>query len=84
MIKIRGNFIQASDKAWHNIKNIRCLYLEGTEEVGYRIGFSFEHDYRPLSQMNFDHMAIGETHKKEKDAQAQLDGIMELLEYDKS
>ncbi len=82
MIKIRAGFIQDIRGAWHNIRMIRSLFVGGYEDVGFRICFSYETYYDP--KMNFEHKSIGETYKTHDEAQVQLDGIFELLEYEKS
>lgn len=83
MIKIRGNFIRDSDGAWQNINNIRSFYVGGSKECGYRICFSYEHtEQRP--HVSFPIQSLGDTHKTEQEAQEQLDGLMDLLEYEKT
>ncbi len=79
MIKIRKNFVRDNLGAWHNINLIRSIYVGGAEECGYRVCFSHEFD-KPTDKFSFGIKSIGETHKKEKDAQLQLDSLMDLLE----
>lgn len=83
MIKIRGNFIRDSMGAWQNIRNICSFYIGGGKEIGFRICFSYEHtELKPYTR--FSVQSLGDTHKTEKKAQEQLDGLMELLEYEKT
>jgi hypothetical protein len=81
MIKIRGDFIQSSDGSWHNMQSIRSLYVGGDETIGFRICMSFE--YPDSKTRNMGYWSLGETHKTKDEAQAQLDGIFDLIEYER-
>ncbi len=74
MIKIRAGFIQDKHGGWHNLKNASSLFVSGAEDVGFYISLLMQGHGMPR--------IISEDHKTVESAQEQLDGILELLEYE--
>lgn len=80
MIKVRCGFIKSKDGAWHNLSKVQHFYIGGDEEVGYRICLSY--DVTNYSA-KYPFFCMDDSHKTKEEAQAQLDGIFDLLEYEK-
>lgn len=79
MIKIRANFIKSSEGTWHNLNMIKSLYVGGGEDVGYRICFSYEVADPKINHTGF--WTLGDTRQTKEEAQAQLDGVMDAIDY---
>lgn len=82
-MKIKGNFIQASNGEWHNLISIRSFYIGGDESVGFRICFNYEYGTESSMRKKFvfsiGSYTIGETRKTVEECQKELDEMMENL-----
>lgn len=74
-------FIKAEDGQWVNVNHIRCLYVGGCKEKGFRICFSYEMDIKDRAKPYFSsgYLCFGKTYKNEAECQNELDRIMETL-----
>lgn len=83
MIKIRANFIQSVDKSWHNLHNIFYFYIGGNKRDGYKIFFQSKSEGSLCYDDLYGRYRIGVNLKTLEEAQAQLDAVMDVLEYQK-